>query len=202
MKSFPTANQLSGRAIGSIFFIVFGAAWLFLSLAAKEQLNFATISGTLLGAFVLLVCALYLKRQAKRWPSVPVDPSMGRTFGWINVIQWTAVFIAAFTLGRLHLDAYTTSAITAIIGLHMFPLARLFHYRMHYATGALLVVWAMASAVFAPVDQMQGTTALGTGAILWLSAATTLAIALKAARQSTDGQLIVQAGSETTLRRA
>lgn len=199
MKNFPTANQLSGRAIGSIFFTVFGAGWLFLSLAVRQQLTFVTISGMLLGTLMLLATALYLKRQAKRWPRVPVDPNMGRAFGWINAIQWIAVAVAAFTLGRLHLDAYVTSAIAAIIGLHMFPLARLFHYRMHYATGALLVTWAVASAVFVPVDQMQGTTALGTGAILWLSAATTVAIAVMAARPS-GAESVVQASSKAALR--
>jgi hypothetical protein len=35
-----------------------------------------------------------------------------------------------------------------------------------------------------PADQLQGITALGTGLILWLSAAVTLALALQSARQT------------------
>jgi len=35
-----------------------------------------------------------------------------------------------------------------------------------------------------PVDQMQGTAALGTGVVLWLSAAVTLAVGIQAARQT------------------
>jgi len=69
----------------------------------------------------------------------------------------------------------------------LFPLARLFHYPLHYATGTVLVVWAVASAMLVPVDQMQGTAALGTGIILWLSAVVTLAIAVNAARQPVPG---------------
>ena len=65
--------------------------------------------------------------------------------------KWTAVFIVAFSFARLHIDAYTTSAITAIAGLHMFPLARLFRYPLHYLTGGLLVVWAATSAALVPV---------------------------------------------------
>jgi hypothetical protein len=111
---------------------------------------------------------------------------MGRAFGWINAIQWTAVAIVAFSFAKLHIDAYVISAITAIIGSHLFPLARLFRNPLHYGTGTLLVAWAVASAILVPIDQMQGTAALGTGIILWLSAAVTLVMTLQAARQSAD----------------
>jgi hypothetical protein len=188
MKNSQTANQLGGRAIGSIFFAVFGAIWLLLSLYAKEMLTVTTVTGVLTGMAVLLGAAQYLLRLAKRWPRVPDDPAMGRAFAWINVIQWISVAVVAITLAKLHLDAYVISAIAAIVGLHLFPLARLFRYPLHYATGALLVAWALASALFVPVEEMQGTAALGTGAILWLSAAATLTIALRAARRFADPQ--------------
>jgi hypothetical protein len=186
MNNFPNANQLSGRAIGSIFFAGFGTGWLFLALAAKQLIAFATVFTVMLGMSLLILTALYLLRLAKRWPRVPDDPAIGRAFGWINAVQWTAVCIAAFSLGRLHLDAYTPSVITAIVGLHMFPLARLFRYPLHHVTGSLLVAWAVASAIFVPAEQLQGTAALGTGIILWMSATLTLTIALKAARQTPD----------------
>jgi hypothetical protein len=186
MKNFPTANQLGGRAVGSIFFTGFGAIWLFLALYARQQLSAAVIAAILFGTLFLLLCAGYLLRQAKRWPRVPDDPAMGRVFGWINAIQWTAVAVVAIVLAKLHLDAYVMSAITAIVGLHMFPLARLFHYPAHYATGAVLVAWAVASIFAVPSDQLQGMSALGTGIILWLSAFVTLALAFQAARQPAD----------------
>ena len=181
MQNFPNANQLSGRAIGAIFFACFGTGWLFLALAAKQMINPATVAGTMTGMTALLLTAALLLRQAKRWPRVPNDPAMGRVFGWVNAIQWTAIAATAFTLGRLHLDAYTPSAVAVIVGLHMFPLARLFHYPLHYATGAVLVGWAVATALFVPVNEMQGTAALGTGMILWVSAVVTLTLGLRAA---------------------
>jgi hypothetical protein len=181
-----TANHLSGRAIGSIFFAGFGTGWLFMALAAKQWISFATIFGVMLGMSILFLTAFYLLRQAKRWPRVPDDPAIGRAFGWINAIQWIAVGAVAFTFARLHIDAYATSAITAIVGLHLFPLARLFRNRLHYVTGAVLVAWAWASALLVPIGHMQGIAALGTGVILWLSAAVTLAIALQSARQFAD----------------
>jgi len=183
MKNTQTANQLGGRAIGALFFTGFGALWLFLSLYARQTLTIATATGILLGVAALGLNAAHLLRQAKHFPRVPVDPAQGRAFAWINAIQWIAVSAVAFSFARLHIDAYVLSAITAIVGLHMFPLARLFRYPMHHATGALLVAWAAASALFVPAAQLQGVTALGTGVILWLSAAVTLAIALQSIRQ-------------------
>jgi hypothetical protein len=170
-----------------MFFAGFGTGWLFLALAAKQLITFATVSGVLLGMLFLFLTAFYLLRQSKRWPRVPADPSMRRVFAWINAIQWIGVAVVAFSFAKLHIDAYVISAITAIIGMHMFPLARLFRYPLHYATGAVLVAWAAASAILVPAEQMQGTAALGTGIILWLSAVVTLAVAVNAARQPVPG---------------
>jgi hypothetical protein len=182
------ANQLSGRAIGSIFFACFGTGWLFLALTAKQIINPATVAATMTGMTGLLIAAAVLLQQAKRWPRVPNDPAIGRAFMWINAIQWIAIAIAAVTLGRLHLDAYTPSAIAGIVGLHMFPLARLFNYPLHHVTGALLVAWAVATAVFVPTATMQGTAAMGTGIILWVSGVVSLTIGLRAAKQPVPGQ--------------
>jgi hypothetical protein len=184
MQNIQTANQLRGRATGVIVCAGFGALWLFLSLYARQTLSFATVSGVVLGLLALVLAAVSLLREARRWPRVPDDPAVGRAFAWINAIQWIAVAAMAFTLARLHLDAYIPSAITAIVGLHMFPLGRIFHYPAHYRAGAILLAWALASVVFVPVDDLQGITAFGTGLILWLSAALTLMLAFKAARQS------------------
>ena len=183
-----TANQLSGRATGVMFCAGFGALWLVLSLIAKQQLGVATVAGVALGLVALFAGALYLFRLAKRWPRVPDDPAVGRAFVWINAIEWTAVAVVAFTLNRLRLDAYIMSAITAIVGLHMFPLGRIFRYPAHYRSGAVMLAWAVASVAFVPVEHLQGIAALGTGVILWLGAAVTLAVAIPAARQSVSLQ--------------
>lgn len=185
MNSTLTANQLRGRAIGSIFFAGFGALWIFLSLYAREMLNSATVSAVVLGLALLLLAAFGLMRRAKGLPTVAEDPALKKAFGRINSIQYVAIGIVAFAFNHFHLDAYTLPAITAIVGLHMFPLAKLFRYPMHIVTGSVLTAWAAGSALCVPTEHLQGISAMGTGIILWASAAATLVFASRVARQST-----------------
>ena len=177
-----TANQIGGRAIGALFFTGFGTIWLLLGLYAKQRLTAAPLSLTACGLLALASGAFFLLRRAKALPRVPEDPAMARAFKWINIIQWVAVAVVAFAFARFGIDVYVISAITAIVGLHMFPLARVFRYPMHYVTGTALVGWAAASVLLFAKDEMQGSTALGTGSILWLSALITLALAVRAVR--------------------
>ena len=182
METTVTANQLSGRAIGSIFFSGFGALWLILGLYIRQSFSGAGIAGAALGLTILLSMAFALMRQANRFPLVEDDPARSRAFNRINIIQWVAIGIVAFSFARLHIDAYVLSAITAIVGLHLFPLARLFRYPMHYVTGAVLTLWGIGTATLLPAEHLQSTTAFGTGTILWVSALVTLALGFSAAR--------------------
>jgi hypothetical protein len=183
MEHTVTANQLSGRAIGSIFFAVFGALWITIALYVKQILTVDLAIGVAAVLAALLLSAVWLLRQAKLFPKLPENRAISREFNRINAIQWIAVGIVAFSFARLHIDAYVLSAITAIVGVHLFPLAKLFRYPLHNVTGAVLVAWASASVLLFSPDSLQGVTAIGTGIILWLSAATTLALAAKLALQ-------------------
>jgi hypothetical protein len=177
-----SANRIGGRAIGALFFTGFGAIWLLLGMYAKERLTAAPLSMAACGTVALASGAFFLLRRAKALPRKPEDPAMARAFKWINITQWAVVAVVAFAFARFGIDVYVISAITAIVGLHMFPLARVFRYPLHYVTGSALVGWAAASALLFPKDEMQGSTALGTGLILWLSALVTLALAMRAVR--------------------
>jgi len=188
MQTIQSANQLSGRATGALFFAGFGALWIALALFALERLNAATVTGLLVGLAILVLPALSLLRAAKRWPRLPDDPAIGRAFNRVNAAQWIVVFIVAFALHWRHLDAYVMCAIAAIVGLHLFPLARLFRYTPHYWSGAVLVAWAVVSAIAFPAENLQGISALGTGVILWVSAAGTLLLAWAAVRQTPSSQ--------------
>jgi hypothetical protein len=187
MNNSLTRNRLSGRATGALFFTGFGAVWQLLSLYVRERLGAVNVSWVAAGTIVLLSAAMLVFRQARRFPQVPGDPAFRRVFIWTNMAQWAAISVVMFSFARLRIDAYLFCAVSAIVGLHLLPLARVLRYPMHYATGGLLIVWAALSAWLAPIDRMQGATTLGTGCILWASAAVTLAAALVASMRRPAG---------------
>ena len=184
MLRIENANQLCGRATGAIFMAGFGAIWLLLALYAMQRLSVANFA--YIGAVVLAMAsgAMYLYKQAARWPRPPRNPALGRAFGWIVALEWIGCFAVWIILGPLHLEVYGVSATVAIVGLHFLPLARLFRYTPHYVTGALMTLWATYSAIGVPADRMQSVAALGAGAILWAGAAFTLVLAIYAVKRS------------------
>jgi hypothetical protein len=188
MKTAIGANRLTSRAIGSMFFAGFGALWFVLAFYVREMLNARTVTGVLLITSGLVVAALQLAGRAKRFPRLPDDPARSRSFFRVNAIQWIAIFVVVSILTRLHLDAWSAPAIAGIVGLHLFPLARLFGNPLHYVTGSLLVAWAAGTSILVPAEHVQGIAALGAGTILWLSAGVTLAMALRTAQQASPAQ--------------
>ncbi len=188
MQTELTANRIRGCAVGAMFFAGFGSGWWFTAFAGMQKLDAGTAIAVDLGTLALLAGAVAVMRQAKHWPRVPSDPKMMRTFAWVNAMQWAAIAAVVFGFLRLHIGVYMVPAITAIAGLHLFPLARLFRYPMHHVTGALLVGWGAASCLLFSQGAMQGASALGTGAILWASAAVMLLRAMRAMAAGTAVQ--------------
>jgi hypothetical protein len=184
MTSTPTANELAGRAIGALFFTGFGGIWLTLALYAREMVTPLSTAVIAAGLGLLFPACFWLFRQSRRFPARDENPAVSRAFRRINATQWITIALIAFGFARLHLNVYVISAITAIVGLHLFPLAKLFHYPVHYATAIALVLWAGISLLIAPLDQLQGITAMGTGTLLWLSAGTTLVLAARKIRSA------------------
>ncbi len=94
-----TANSLTGRAIGMLFFAGFGGVWMLLGLYAAGQLSAVSVLMVVSCVMALLAGAAYLSRQAERFPRVANDPAQGRMFGWVNFGQWIAIAIVVVSLG-------------------------------------------------------------------------------------------------------
>jgi hypothetical protein len=199
MQTELTANRVRSIATGIMVFAGFGAGWLFWSLSMRRGITGATATGIWMGMLALFVAAIFIWRQAKRWPRVPDDPRVGRTFGWVNAVQWTAIFVAGFICKRYSWDLYFPSAVTAIVGLHFYPLARLFRNPLHYGTGTALVLWAFAAATIG-ADRLQGITAMGTGALLWAAALVTIARGLSIMRAGEAGGILGPGGPDLLVR--
>lgn len=182
------AQRAYGMSIGTIFFVLFGAAWLWLGLYNAGWLRGWMIALIVIVVLLLMVpSAVILRRTAptvRQSMDVVRKAKIRRVFGVVNGIQWTAVFVASSLLARFHREVLIAPAIALIVGLHMFPLANLFEYGWHHVTGALLVLLAVLATWFDRTAQsMNVIVCVGAGIILWLSAGVETLYGMAAARR-------------------
>lgn len=188
MNSNPvkTAGAISGRAIGVLFFAGFGSLWLGTGLAAAHRFNIMSGAALVIILALLVIPAARLLGRVAKAPKAEIDAELERhikhTFTVVNTIQWLAIAAVVIVLNVFHFGEYIVPGIAIIVGLHLFPLARVFRYSAHYVTGTLLVLWSVGVAVILQKQDVPSIGALGTAAILLLSATYTLIVATRAAR--------------------
>jgi hypothetical protein len=170
------AARAFGIAIGNLFLGGFGMAWIVLGLSSARKLNPLVLA--LLSCFLLalVIASVYIlqrthgsldRSQANR----ATQKKINRKFGLVNFLQWILIFAAVFGLPRLGLSRWIVPAIVLIVGLHFFPLAKLFKARMHYVVGAIAVAWAIIYPLLFSAGKGDAIGAIGMGVILWVSAA-------------------------------
>ncbi len=168
------AVRAFGSAIGVTILSLFGAAWIFLPLLSRHSAPVLYVPPVLL--MLLLVCGgtIAVRKNAAAARS-SMDPGfrrkIGRVFGIVNAVEWTLVLIATTLLGRYGLSWLIVPVIVIIVGLHLLPLARLFERNLFYVAGAALVAWAATMALALPATLAPVITAIGTGILLWITAA-------------------------------
>jgi hypothetical protein len=163
-----------GSAVGTIFLSLFGAAWIILPLINRNSAPALYVPPVSITLLLLWRAGILLRRTAAAARS-QMDPGyrrkIGRVFGIVNAVQWTLVFLATTLLPRFGLGWLIVPAIVIIVGLHFFPLARLFDLHLYYATGIALVGWAVVIALASRTTLVPMITAVGTGTLLWVTAA-------------------------------
>ncbi len=166
----------AGRAIGALFFSVFGGAWLVLGVSkgASGAAATATVAGVVAATLALGWTALRLFRRHRAELAAeagsPARRRAIRIFNIVNITQWVAIFIVANVLINLGLPQWVLPAAMFIIGLHFLPLAFVFASRAHYVTGAAFMLLALAYPALARGGPADPVGCLGAGAMLWLSA--------------------------------
>ena len=166
--------RTGGLAIGAMFFALFGALWLLNAYQlAHEQGRIPVALGL---AVTLLLClaawrVLRTRRSALRTVrDTPQAQRMRRHFRTINTLQWIVVAAVVLVLRRFHLEAWIAPAIMLIVGLHFLPLARVFRYRPHVLTGAVLIVTALVYPIASVGGPASALGSLVAGVTLWLAA--------------------------------
>jgi hypothetical protein len=171
-----SAARAFGISIGNLFFGFFGMAWIVLGLNSAGKTNpvvLALLSGFLVA---LIIVSIYIMRRARgsldrSQANRNAKKKINRQFGLVNFLQWGFIFAAVFGLPHLGLTRWIVPAIILIVGIHFFPLAKLFKARMHYLVGAIIVAWAICYPTLFSAGKADSIGAIGMGTILWASAA-------------------------------
>ena len=162
------------RAIGALFFAFFGAAWLLIADQLAHGHSGILIALVLTASVLLaLVSVTVLRRNLSAMHALSRTPDslrMRRQFRTINAIQWITIMAAVVLLLHFKLYPWIVPAVMLIVGLHFLPLARVFHYRAHYLTGAILVATALLYPIGSPDGPASPLGSLIAGLTLWSAA--------------------------------
>jgi hypothetical protein len=181
MKDDTTINgsaASASRAIGAMFFSIFGGAWLAFGILGGYGMSIVSLLFIVAGTLLLFFASLRQYRQNRDAHAAEADSPesrrSGRIFSAVNAIQWAMVFVVATVLARTGHKEWIIPAIILIVGIHFFPLAVAFKVPRHYATGAAMTLLA----IFYPLMSSAGPTSpvgcVGAGIILWVSATAAL----------------------------
>lgn len=169
----------AGRAIGAMFFSIFGGCWLVLWTHRARADNPAVLAMVIAIALAVLAAAFFRSRKARLGVAAleesPEKKRRDRLFHYVNAGQYILIFVFGNVLTNLGLSAWFIPLALFIIGLHFFPLARLFSYRGHYLTGSALIVLALGYPQFAAGGPADPVGCLGAGIILLCAALAALA---------------------------
>lgn len=164
----------AGRAVGAMFFSVFGGMWLVLwthrAYADRPAILAAVIA---LAAAVLAMAVLRYRRcrgAALAAAATPEKKRVDRMFHLVNAGQWIAIVVIGNVLANTGRPEWVIPAAIGIIGLHFLPLGKLFSNPPHYVTGAALLLLALAYPQLVPAGPADPVGCLGAGLILLASA--------------------------------
>jgi hypothetical protein len=162
------------RAIGAMFFTVFGGVWFALWARFTFAAPMPAYVPVALVTLGLLACVYRV--YAVNQPALdaektsPAGARQSRLFHIVNAGQWVLILVVGNVLANLGRSDLVVPAAMFIIGAHFLPLARIFSYAPHFITGAALMVIAL---LCPRLNSWGGLGPLGyfaAGAILWASA--------------------------------
>ena len=172
-SSAPSATR-ANRAIGAMFFAIFGTAWLCwgdMLLRGAVDWTLGLVLAVGLGLTVAAMRQFTANRSAlaKKAPT-PQDRRATRVFHWVNGGQWVLIVVLANVLNNTGLNAWVVPMIIAVVGLHFLPLAAVMRYPPHYVSGLGMLLLAIVFPFVADCGPRSGVGPLGAGLILWASA--------------------------------
>lgn len=171
--------DLRGRAIGTINLALFALAWTSWGLTGiGDSVAMPAIAAAVLCSVACVAGAILVFRRAAAAPGsmdVARGRAVGRRFGAVVAAEFIGLAVIAWILGATGHSRLIPAVVCLGVGIHFFPLARLFAMPLYDRTGAALSLVAVATVVLAPLtgNATLWTLLPGIGAALVLYATCT-----------------------------
>lgn len=160
----PSRAEVRGRAVGTVVLAYFALAWTGwgMSVGVPTTVEASVIAAACLCFLVLVGRAVVAYRRAAPLP--PGHDShrgrkIGRRFGIIVAAEFIGLSVAAAILALSGHPEPIPTVVCLGVGIHFFPLRRLFNVAIYDRTGIALCFIAVATALVTPLT---GTPALWT----------------------------------------
>lgn len=161
--------QARHLGFGALVYAVVSGLWVVLAnIFGSAQSVVLTAIGVVLIAVMVVYAVRFISQTPK--PIATEDDKTGMWFGIIFAWEGIGIGVASGILAGLGLADWIGVAIVIIVGLHFFPLARLFDIRTDYAIGAVLIVLGIATPLLVS-EPSTWFDVIGYGAALTLYAA-------------------------------
>ena len=164
-----------GVAVGAIVCAGFGAYglywWTLSAIQSERRPWFGTIAA---GTAILVVWAIANLIVLRHAPKVDLDKRLMRIYrigyGLIVAVECAAIFVGGPILGHFHRPDLYGQWINAVVGLHFFPLGKLFKVPLYYGTGAAIALAAFGSLLISSGSLGSAVHSGGAGMTLWITA--------------------------------
>jgi hypothetical protein len=149
--------------------------WTEAAIQGERRLWFGVIAVV---TAILVVWAIANLVTLSHEPKVVLDKRQVRFYriGYavIVAIEGAAISVGGPILGHFHRPEFFGQWIGAVVGIHFFPLGKLFKLPLYYLTGAAISLAAFGSLLISASALSSAMCAGGTGMALWITAAVIL----------------------------
>jgi hypothetical protein len=183
--------RMRGRAVGAIVCAGFGAYALYWWAEDAIQGERGPWFGAIAAATAVLVSWAIANLVALRHvPRVALDKRLARYYriGYAIIVatEGAAISVGGPILGHFHRPELFGQWIGAVVGIHFFPLGKLFKLPLYYWTGAAISLAAFGSLLMSSGQLSSAVCAGGTGVALWITAMVTLSKNLESLPAKTE----------------
>lgn len=142
----PNAAALRGQGTGMLVAALFGALWAHAALTAEPALQVWPVQIVIIAVSVALILAgLATFLRGRRLAKTPGNPALPQRRVWrkfllVLFLEIVAMNLVVWQLGTHDLMTCLMPAIAIIVGLHFFPLARIFRAPHMQVTASVMTL--------------------------------------------------------------